>query len=320
MIEIDGSKGEGGGQIIRTSLTLSAITQKPVKIINIRKNRPNPGLAMQHLTAAKSVRSVCRGTLEEAEPGSTILIYTPGEIIGGKYDFNIGTAGSVTLVAQTLIPILINAKKPSTIRIKGGTHVFKSPGYDYFEKVFIPALNYLGIKISSRLISTGYYPKGGGEIELTIEPSEIIPKDEWPKGEKIQGFIRLGSLPTHVGIREKKILMENNIEGVPLIEEKTLSMGNSLLIWKGFKGAYSLGQKGKRAEDVAQEAVDSLNNNLEFDLDERLADQIILYLSLKGKGSFTTSRITNHLKTNIEIISKFLETKIKIETNKVSLS
>lgn len=174
MIEIDGAYGEGGGQSIRSSLTLSAITKKPVRIFNIRAGRPNPGLQMQHLTAAKAVRNVCRGTLTGAELHSTELTFEPGEIIGGEYEFNIGTAGATTLVAQTVLPIALFGNKKSNFLIHGGTHVMKSPGYDYFENVFIPAISKFGVKTVSELVKTGYYPKGGGLIKVSLNHGKLF--------------------------------------------------------------------------------------------------------------------------------------------------
>lgn len=322
MIEIDCGLGEGGGQIIRTSLTLASLTQEEVKLFNIRKNRPNPGLAMQHLTGVKAVRSICRGELEGAELGSKELIFKPGKIIGGKYEFNIGTAGAVCLVAQTILPILLKAEKKSIIRIKGGTHVFKSPTYDYFEQIFLRALNLMGAKISSRLITAGYYPKGGGEIELIVEPSELNTINQFPEQEKTKAIIRLGSLPTHISVREKKILVQNNfeLEDIRVIEEKTLSPGNCVTLLNGLKGTSILGEKGKRAEQVAQEALSELKDQLNYEVDYRLADQLLLYYSLLKKGKYSISKTTNHLKTNAEIISKFLKTKIKIEEHSVLFS
>ena len=321
MIEINCGLGEGGGQLIRSSLTLAALTNTSVKLFNIRANRPNPGLAMQHLTGAKAVRSICRGELEGAELGSKELIFKPGKIIGGKYDFNIGTAGSVCLVAQTILPILLKADKKSIIRIKGGTHVFKSPTYDYFEQVFLRALNLMSAKVSSEILKTGYYPKGGGEIELIVEPSELNPIEFFPKEEKIKAIIRLGSLPTHIGVREKKILVQEGmeLEDIQLMEEKTLSPGNCITLISGSKGVSKLGEKGKRAEQVAEEAIHSIKEQLKFDVDYRLADQLLLYYALIGKGEYSTPKITNHLKTNKEIISKFLNIEIKLEENKVKL-
>lgn len=308
MITIDGSHGEGGGQIIRTSLTLSAITGKAVEITNIRANRPKPGLAMQHLTAVKAVRSICRGTLTGAEEGSKTLTFEPGKIIGGKYDFNIGTAGSVTLVAQTILPILLVADKKSEIRIIGGTHVIKSPGYDYFEKVFIPAITLMGAKVESKLVRSGYYPKGGGEIELKVEPSELHGVESWPADDKIKAIIRLANLPLSIAMREKKVLLENNIEDVFIKQEKALSPGNAVTLWKGLKGSYVPGEIGKKADVVAKEAVDALFAENK-DIDKHLADQLLIYAILaNGKTVFGTSEITEHFKTNAKIISHFDET------------
>ena len=320
MITIDGSHGEGGGQIIRTALSLSAITGKDVEIIKIRANRKPPGLKMQHLTAVKAVRNICRGRLEGAEEGSQTLKFFPGEIIGGKYEFNIVTAGSVTLVAQTIIPILLHAKKKSVVRIIGGTHVLKSPGYDYFDKVFLPAIRSMGAKVESRLIKSGYYPKGGGEIEITVEPSELHGKTSWGKESQIHAIIRLGILPLSIGMREKKVLLQNDIEDVSIKEEETFSPGNAVTLWKGFIGSYVPGEKGKRAEIVAQEALDELNKEI-GDVDKHLADQLLMYASLaEGETKYKTSEITNHLTTNSDIIKLFLDKQVEINESEKSVS
>ncbi|MBU0590971.1 RNA 3'-phosphate cyclase [Candidatus Micrarchaeota archaeon] len=320
MIEIDGSHGEGGGQIIRTSLTLSAITQKPVTISNIRAKRPNPGLQMQHLTCAKAVRSICRGTLEDAELKSTKLIFHPGEIVGGKYEFNIGTAGSVTLVAQTIIPILLQSEKKSNVRIIGGTHVMKSPGYDYFEKVFVPAIHKFGVKIETRMLKTGYYPKGGGMIEFEIEPSELYGCTDWPQEDKIKAIIRIAGLPMDITVREKKIFVQEDICDVFIRQDETLSVGNAVTAWNGYRGSYVLGEKGKRAEVVAQESLDELKKETK-DVDKHLADQLLIYAALaKGESRFETYEITEHFRTNTAIIGKFVERKINYEEGRVIIN
>jgi len=312
MIEIDGAYGEGGGQIIRTALTLSAITQKPVKITNIRANRPNPGLQPQHLTACKAVRNVCRGTLSHAEVGSTELTFEPGPIVGGKYEFDIGTAGSVTLVAQTLIPILLGASKESELRVIGGTHVMKSPGYDYFENVFMPAVAQFGALVETRMLKPGYYPKGGGIVEVDVKPAKLWGCTSWLQADNAQVLIRLSGLPTAIAIREKKIFVQNNIETVFLRQNEALSVGNAITAWKGYRGAYVLGEKGKRAEVVAQECLDALKAE-KHDVDLHLADQLLIYAALADGGTrYTTSRISDHLRTNAYIISRFLDRKIGI--------
>jgi RNA 3'-terminal phosphate cyclase (ATP) len=316
MIEIDGSHGEGGGQIIRTSLTLAAITKKEVKIVNIRAKRSNPGLQPQHLMACKAVRNVCRGTLEGAEIGSKELVFHPGEIIGGKYEFDIGTAGSVTLVAQTLIPILLNAKKESTVRIRGGTHVLKSPGYDYFENVFVPAIKEMGAQVKTKITRSGYYPKGGGEIELEIKPSKILGVASWPSDERVKVIIRLGNLPIRIAMREKKIFMEKDIEGIRIMEENTYSPGNAVTAWQGLRGAYVPGEIGKPAETVAKEVLDALEKEGGSDVDLHLADQLLIYAALaEGKTVYKTSSISEHFKTNAEIIGKFLDRRIETEVD-----
>jgi len=317
MIEIDGSRGEGGGQIIRTSLTLSAITKKPVRITNIRAGRPNPGLQMQHLTSAKAVRNVCRGRLEGAELHSTELSFEPGEIVGGKYDFDIGTAGSVTLVAQTLIPILLFASKESELRITGGTHVMKSPSYDYFERVFVPAVAQFGVSLECRMLKPGYYPAGGGCMEVQVTPGKPHGCGSWPRDEHVETIIRLSGLPMGIAVREKKIFVQNSMEHVHVYEDEALSVGNAVTAWKGLRGAYALGEKGKRAEAVAQEALNALNTE-NADVDLHLADQILIYAALAEGGSgYSTSRISGHLETNAQMIAKFLDRKMEMQDNNV---
>ena len=311
MIEIDGSHGEGGGQIIRTALTFSAITKKPVRITNIRANRPNPGLRMQHLTSARAVRSVCRGTLTGAELGSMELAFEPGEIVGGRYEFDIGTAGSVTLVAQTLLPILLGAAKESELHIIGGTHVMKSPGYDYFERVFVPAIALFSAQVETKLVKPGYYPRGGGQIDVGVKPSKLHGCTSWPDGEEVQALVRISGLPEGIAIREKKIFVQNEITKVFIRSDEALSLGNAVTAWKGLRGAYVLGEKGKRAETVAQEALDALNAE-KGDVDLHLADQLLAYAALaEGSTSYSTNAISSHFSTNAEIIKKFVDRKIE---------
>ncbi len=320
MIEIDCSHGEGGGQVIRTSLSLSAITQKPVRLFNIRAKRSNPGLQPQHLMACKATRSICRGTLDGAELASKELTFHPGEIVGGKYDFNIGTAGSVILVAQTVLPILFHASKPSVVRITGGTHVLKSPSFDYFEKTFVPAITAMGANIKTRMLKPGYYPKGGGEIEIELEPSTFTGKDTWGKEDEIQALIRLSDLPETIAIREKKIFLENGTERVYVRNDAAANPGNAVFIWQDFRGSYVVGERGKRAEVVAGEAITQLKKERESDIDCHLADQILLYAFLaSGTTRFKTSELTSHFMTNKDIISRFIERTVNLDSTTVSV-
>lgn len=313
MIEIDGSHGEGGGQIIRTSLTLASVTGKPVSITNIRAGRSRPGLRPQHLMACSSVRKICRGSIEGAELEGTELEFTPGKIVGGRYEFNIGTAGSVTLVAQTVIPILLAASKKSHVRIIGGTHVMKAPGYDYFENVFIPAIKRFGANVESSMIKPGYYPKGGGVIDIEIEPSGLRGCTYWGADNHVEAIIRLSGLPESIAIREKKIFVQNEIEDIRIRQEEALSVGNAVTAWRGMRGSYVLGEKGKRAEVVAKECLDNLLAE-ERDVDMHLADQLLIYAALaEGETSYSTSSISDHLRTNAYVISRFLEREISID-------
>ena len=318
-IEIDGSYGEGGGQIIRTALSLAAITQKPVRISKIRANRSNPGLQPQHLMACKAVRNICRGTLSGAEIGSRELSFEPGQIVGGKYEFDIGTAGSVTLVAQTVLPILLHASKGSQVRITGGTHVLKSPSYDYFEKVFVPALRNFGPIVECRMLKPGYYPKGGGVMEFALEPLRLHGCTEWGGNEEVQALIRLSGLPESIAIREKKIFVQNGFGKIFIRQDEALSVGNAVTAWKGFRGAYVPGEKGKRAETVAQEALDALLSET-GDVDLHLADQLLIYAALAaGQTRYSTSRISEHLRTNAYIVSRFLDGQIGLEGGLVTV-
>lgn len=314
MIEIDGSYLEGGGQIVRTALTLSALTSTPIRIFNIRAKRDKPGLRPQHLMAAKAIRSIARGTLEGAEENSRELTYAPSGIIGGSYDFNIGTAGSSILVAQTVLPLLLSAKKPSEVKITGGTHNPKAPTYDYFERVFLPALAHMGCKIESKMLRAGYYPKGGGEIRLKIRPSRPNPTGHWPRipFPQTQAIISLANLPMHIAMREKKIFYHNDMK-VYVREEKCLGEGNAMAAWRGFVGFQVMGEIGKPAEKVGEECFNGIREEGDVDVDQRLADQLLVYAALAGKTSFKTSRISNHTATAISIIEKIMGRKFAVE-------
>ncbi|MGC8899134.1 MAG: RNA 3'-terminal phosphate cyclase [Candidatus Micrarchaeia archaeon] len=318
MVEIDGSYGEGGGQILRTALALASITQKEVKIKKIRANRTPPGLKNQHLTVARAVRKICRGELEGDFLGSTEISFKPGQIVGGKYEFNIGTAGSITLLFQAILPILLYANKPSEVTAIGGTHVKKSPTWEYFENVFLRALNNMGVEAAGKLLAPGYYPEGGGRAILFVKPS--IPKktEFWPAGEHVRAVIRIANLPMHVAVREKKIFFEHGFEDVSIIEDKIPRAGNAVTAWKGLVGGSSVGERGKRAEEVANEALeDILKDNA--DVDRHLADQLMLYGVLANGIRYRTTEITEHARTNAYIIKMFLENKIKFEGNEVCM-
>ncbi|MBI5408254.1 MAG: RNA 3'-phosphate cyclase [Nitrospirae bacterium] len=325
-IEIDGSFGEGGGQILRTALSLSCITGNTLRLFNIRKARKKPGLMPQHLTCVNAISEICRAEVAGNEAGSAELTFTPGRIKSGDYFFDIKTAGSSSLVFQTLLPPLLWADKPSRITIKGGTHVPFSPPYNYIAEVFIPMLNRIGIKVEPSIIKYGFYPKGGGEVSFKIHPAgEIKGINLVSRGRllSIKGLSAVSNLPGHIAERQK-ISAIQNLSPLPaeidILEAPSVGQGTFVFL-KGeyenvLSGFSSLGERGKRAEEVGKEAAYLFKDfhNTSACLDHNLADQLVIYLSLAKEGSaFTTSCITRHLITNLWVIERFLKIRYEME-------
>jgi RNA 3'-terminal phosphate cyclase (ATP) len=328
MIEIDGGFGEGGGQVLRTSLSLSCLLNKPFRIFNIRIKRKKPGLMPQHLMCIRALKLISNAKVYGDSEGSTELIFEPTEIKTGEYVFNIGTAGSVSLLLQALLPPLIFAKDRSSLSLRGGTHVPFSPIFDYIDEVFIPILRRLGIEIEANIDNYGFYPKGGGRVRVEVIPAEkIIGINLIERGEikKLKGVSGVGNLPLSIAVRQKdsalKILASHGLKAD--IEYLAVpAFGNGTFIFlkaeteNCISGFSSLGERGKRAELVGEEVALSFLDyySTNFCLDPHLADQIVLYLSFaQGESSFTTSQITGHLITNLWVIQKFLGTNYRIE-------
>jgi RNA 3'-terminal phosphate cyclase (ATP) len=326
-IVIDGASGEGGGQIVRTSLSLAMITGRALKLVNIRGNRKKPGLRPQHLTAVQASASVCGARVLGAELGARELFFEPGTVRPGKYSFSIGTAGAATLVLQTALPPLSNVEGESSVSVSGGTHVPWSPPYHYFREVFLPTIDRLGYRIQTSLTSWGWYPKGGGEIQAVIRkvgPAEPSPLNQPFKLKSVAGISATSRLPKHVRVRQKQRL-EARLQGVgieaeiKLLDVPALNPGSFVFLRAlgrdSLAGFSSLGALGKPAERVADGAADDLLQFLDSGaaLDSHLADQIIVYLSLlPGKHTLTTSNITQHLLTNGWVIEKFLPVRFEI--------
>ena len=202
MIEIDGSFGEGGGQIVRTAVALSAVTGKPVRITKIRLGRPKPGLAAQHARAIMALAGICDDRISGVEPGSSEISFSPGEIRGGRHRVEIGTAGSVTLLMQCLLPALLRAEAPSSLQIQGGTDVSWAPTVDYSKNVFLPALSSFRAKVSLEVLQRGYYPRGQGEVLLEVEPAKLKASQLAGRAcetqSMVQGVSHSSNLPEHV--------------------------------------------------------------------------------------------------------------------------
>ena len=331
MLSIDGSYGEGGGQILRTAAALSVLTKKPVEISNIRANRPNSGLKAQHYVAIKSVEELCRGKSEGLEIGSSQLVFKPGEIKGGKYKFDIGTAGSVPLVFQTCLLSAVKTHEPITIKVKGGTDVRWSPSWDYINYVFLNLLQKMGLSINTQLIKRGYYPKGGGEAILTINPSkDILPLflDGKTKFSTVNGIINSANLPNEISTRMKhaaiKTLLKKNLTTNIKIEEKpSPSAGIGITLWvqsnDAILGSTVLGEKGVPAEKIGENAALQILKDIDAGatIDTHAFDQMLPYFAIaQEKGSSCIVReVSNHAKTNMWLIKQFFDADFEIKQN-----
>ena len=318
MLHLDGSYGEGGGQLVRTSLSLAALLGEPVKITDIRAGRAKPGLRPQHLTGVEALARITRAEVEGATLGSREVIFKPRTIQAGSYFFDVaektGSAGAVTLVAQALLPPLLAAREPTSLTIRGGTHVPWSPSAHYLIQVFLPALAELGAEVSLTLSRWGWYPRGGGEVGLRVLPRMKLAPRQWlepPDPAAFQALSAASRVPYHVIQRQGKRLKERLGGGLPVAEVEAVSLapGSFVFVWGPRAGFQALGAKGKPAEKVADEAVEDFLSftHRQAALDRHLADQILLYLArAEGLSAFTTEEITSHLLTNLWVIEQFL--------------
>ncbi len=325
MLHLDGSYGEGGGQIVRTSLSLAALLGRPVRVENIRANRPKPGLKAQHLTAVRALAQITRAEVSGAELNSQALAFRPRAPKAGKFLFDVaektGSAGSVTLIIQALLPPLLMAGHPSTLTLRGGTHVSWSPPAHYLLHVFLPALAEMGVEVDITLVKWGWYPRGGGEVQLAVKPSAKLLPVDWrtpPPGAGFQALSAASRLPEHVIARQARRLKERLGENLPVAELQATGIdpGSFVFLWGPRAGFSALGARGKPAEKVADEAAEEYFRfrQRQAAVDRHLADQIVLYLSLaKGPSTIVTEEITTHLLTNLWVIEQFLGPMFEVE-------
>lgn len=316
----------GGGQLLRSSLSLALVTGRAFRMTNIRGKRPKPGLMRQHLTCVKAAAEVCGAEVEGAEMGSTELVFTPGKIAAGEYSFAIGSGGSTTLVLQTLLPALLHAEAPSTLRIEGGTHNPMAPPFEFIERCFVPALEKMGAQVILALEKHGFMQAGGGVLNAAI-----LPVREWRKLELIErgdametfGRVLHAHLPGDIAKRE--ISMASRILGWS--EEQidlryandSVGPGNAILLGARFANvceiSSGIAQHGKSAEAVATGAAKALHRYLvtTAPVGEHLADQLLLPMALAGGGVFHTLTISDHTRTNMALIEQFLPVKFSVE-------
>lgn len=329
-IEIDGSAGEGGGQILRTSLTISSLLGKPVKIINIRAKRRQPGLQAQHLTCVHALAKITNAEVTGASIGSRVLTFNPKSLNAGNYIFDVSevksSAGSVSLIFQSILLPLAFADGKSNVTIFGGTHVAWSPPVQYLQMVYLPIAERMGIKANIYLNKWGWYPRGKGEIIADIQQSKLNGINLLEKGisKEIRVISASSNLPMSIAQRQQnhalEILKSYGIEAkTELVDASSIGQGTIVFILAEFENSYAgfsaLGEKGKKAEQVAYEASEDLLEFMKANMciESYLADQLIPLMALAdGNSCFTTSRITLHLLTNIQVVERFLPLKFQV--------
>src|ERR1700730_12478892 len=324
MLTIDGSFGEGGGQILRTALALSLVTGKPFLIENIRAGRKNPGLLRQHLTAVNAASEISRAEVTGAAIGSRELTFAPASVVAGDYAFAVGTAGSTTLVLQTVLPALLIANGKTSVILEGGTHNPFAPPFDFLEKAFLPLVNRMGPRVKAELERPGFYPAGGGRMNVSIEPSAELNRLGIPaRGEVLARRAKavVANLPISIAERELKLIARKmswprewmKAESI----ERSPGPGNVVTIelecehvTEVFTG---FGERSLRSEAVAEKAVQQARRYIgsEAAAGEYLADQLLVPMAMAGGGSFTTLPLSRHATTNIEVIGKFLDVTIE---------
>ena len=339
MIEIDGSEGEGGGQIIRSSLALSLVTGKPFRIENIRAGRKKPGLKRQHVTGVNAAREVSGGAVVGAELNSTELTFIPGPIQTREFHFKIGTAGSTTLVAQTVLPALMMADKPSSIVVEGGTHNPGGPPFDFFDRVYLPQVEKMGPSFNAKIESYGFYPVGGGKIKIEINPAGALKglslmKRKHKTKAKLTALV--SKLPLEIAQRELGVIRRkgkwHQSECYPVEIKNSPGPGNVVMMEFDSGNVNEIitgyGSPGVPAESVARKTYRAARPYLawEYPVGEYLADQLLLPMGLAAgqqdavvASEFLTGPLSLHATTHIEILKRFLNIEVGVKEVEVGV-
>jgi len=336
VIEIDGSYGEGGGQIYRNALAYASVVMRPVRIFNIRAKRKNPGLRPQHLTVLRALAKITEAWVQGAAVGSREVIFKPKRLRGGNYRFDVGTAGSISLVLQGIIPPLLFADNESRVEVRGGTDVHWSPPIDAIRYVLVPALRSIGASIEIEVIRRGHYPKGGGIVRVEVAPiTSLRPIEIMDQGEieVIFGRSHCVRLPSHVAVRQaksaKQVLesagykAEIEIETYDQQKDPHFGPGSGIVLWaktstNALLEADALGERGKPAEKVGREAAEKLIAQIKLGgaVDVHHTDQLIIFMALaEGTSKIRSSQISLHAITAIHIAEKIVGAKFKVDGN-----
>jgi len=328
MREIDGSYGEGGGQLLRTSVALAAITGLPARLYNIRAKRSNPGLAPQHLAAVKAVAALCSAEVEGLAVKSRDIIFRPGLMRGGQFDFPVGTAGSITLVLQAALPVAVFCEEPSRMTITGGTDVRAAPPLDYFRHVLLPLLSRIGVSAKIEVLRRGYYPRAGGVITVDVEPSRALRPLVMVEPRKlagIRGFAHISNLPAHVvhrmiasALADLSAFPTPAIDRTELGGERAIGSGGAIVLVADKDGAplgaSAIAQRGVAAERLGSSAGQLLREEITSGatLDIHASDQVLIYLALAGgTSSFLARNLSSHAATAIWLLEQFLPVRFR---------
>lgn len=328
MIEIDGSYGEGGGQLVRTAVALSAFTGKALRVANVRASRARPGLAAQHLAAVRAVAAACDARCEGLELRSGAFAFEPrARPAGGELRADVGTAGSVTLVLQALLPVLLAARAPSRVVVTGGTDVRQAPSWDYFREVLLRLLARMGLRVRASLVRRGYYPRGGGEVALEIEPGVPAPLElsgraqEW----RVAGEAHVANLAVTIAERMRDAARaalgrEAAIGARALGRDEAWGTGGAITAWAwseaGLLGASRIAERGVRAETLGEAVGGELAADLAAGaaLDAHASDQVLVYLAMsRGVSSFSARSVSSHAATAMWLIPQFLPVRFAVE-------
>ncbi len=325
MVVVDGAMGEGGGQILRSALTLAAITGRPFRLYNIRARRSRPGLLRQHLAAVRAVRAITEAEVDGDVLGSSELVFRPQKVRGDRYEFDVGSAGSATLVLQTVLLPLLFAAEPSRVVCKGGTHNPAAPPFDFVVSVFLPVLRRMGASVTVTLQRYGFYPRGGGRLTAEIEPCSRWHSLSLTERGPVQAVLAravVADLPPQIAHRELHVVREllgwREQDLVTEVLPPGQGPGNVLLLSMESENVVEMtvgfGQRGVRAEEVAREACAAARRYLAANVPVgvHLADQLLLPLAF-AKGRFRTLGLSGHTETNRLVIQQFLDCSIRFE-------